>query len=194
GRHMWLWRDWVIQAFNSNMPYDQFLLQQIAGDLLPSPAPSMLIATGFQRNNMVTHEGGTIPEENLTNYNVDRVKTLGEAVLGLTLGCAQCHDHKYDPITQRDYYQVFAYFNTLSEQGLDGDRGRNARPSFEAKTVLETDELPELRRRIDAIKEQLAHPDAAAVAAWEAVERDELRRRGEGLALHPVKPIKVSTP
>ena len=133
---MWLWRDWVIDAFNRNMPYDQFLVEQLAGDLLPEPTEAQLIATGFQRNNMVTHEGGTIPEENLTNYNVDRVKTLGEAVLGLTLGCAQCHDHKYDPITQRDYYQLFAYFNTLSDIGLDGNAGVNPRPMFEARTVL----------------------------------------------------------
>jgi len=104
GRHMWLWRDWVIDAFNRNMPYDQFLREQLAGDLLPDRTEAQLIATGFQRNNMNTHEGGTIPEENLTNYNVDRVKTLGEAVLGLTLGCCQCHNHKYDPMTQEEYY------------------------------------------------------------------------------------------
>ena len=145
GRHMWLWRDWVINAFNTNLPYDQFLREQLAGDLLPNRTEAQLIATGFQRNNMNTHEGGTIPEENLTNYNVDRVKTLGEAVLGLTLGCCQCHDHKFDPLTQKDYYQIFAYFNTLSDVGLDGDRGIDSRPSIEAKTVLQTGEEPELR-------------------------------------------------
>lgn len=96
GRHMWLWRDWVIQAFNDNLPYDRLLVEQIAGDLLPDRTEGQLIASGFQRNNMTTHEGGTIPEENLVNYNADRVKTLGEAVLGLTLSCAQCHDHKFD--------------------------------------------------------------------------------------------------
>ncbi len=87
---------------------------------------------------MVTHEGGTIPEENLTNYNADRVKTLGEAVLGLTLGCAQCHDHKFDPITQKDYYQMFAFFNSLSDNGLDGNGGVNPGPFASAKTVLRT--------------------------------------------------------
>ena len=86
GRHMWLWRDWVINAFNTNMPYDQFLVEQLAGDLLDNPTNAQLIATGMQRNNMVTHEGGTIPAENLTIYNADRVKTLGEAIMGLTLG------------------------------------------------------------------------------------------------------------
>src|SRR5262245_33414313 len=148
GRNIWLWRDWVIDAFNRDLPYNEFLAEQLARDLVERPTDAQLIATGFQRNNMVTHEGDTIPEQNLTNYNVDRVKTLGEAVLGLTIGCAQCHDHKYDPITQRDYYSLFAYFNTLSDVGLDGDRGHNARPTLEARTVLRTDELPTLERRI----------------------------------------------
>ena len=101
GRQMWLWRDWVINAFNTNLPYDQFVRDQLAGDLVPNHTEAQQIATGFQRNNMNTHEGGTIPEENLANYNVDRVKTFGEAMLGLTLGCCQCHDHKYDPLKQR---------------------------------------------------------------------------------------------
>ena len=163
GRHMWLWRDWVIDAFNRNLPYDQFLRDQLAGDLLPNHTESQLIATGFQRNNMNTHEGGTIPAENLTNYNVDRVKTLGEAVLGLTLGCAQCHDHKFDPITQRDYYQIYAYFNTISDQGVDGDAGRNSRPVYEAKTMLQTGEEPQLRRKIKSLKNKLAAPRSSLI-------------------------------
>jgi hypothetical protein len=194
GRHMWLWRDWVIDAFNRNLPYDQFLRDQLAGDLLPNRTEAQLIATGFQRNNMNTHEGGTIPAENLTNYNVDRVKTLGEAVLGLTLGCAQCHDHKFDPITQRDYYQFYAYFNTLDDQGVDGDGGRNSRPVYQAKTVLETGEEPQLRREIKRMKEQLSNPDPAAVTRWENSERLRLRERGKDFQLHPVELLKVSTP
>ncbi|HEY3392564.1 MAG TPA: PSD1 and planctomycete cytochrome C domain-containing protein [Lacipirellulaceae bacterium] len=194
GRHMWLWRDWVIDAFNRNLPYDQFLREQLAGDLLPNRTESQLIATGFQRNNMNTHEGGTIPEENLANYNVDRVKTLGEAVLGLTLGCAQCHDHKFDPITQRNYYQFFAYFNTLSDIGLDGNSGVNSRPVYEAKTVLQTGEEPQLRREIERLKEKLANPDPAAVARWEESQRLQLRARGQDLQLHPVELLKISTP
>ncbi|HEY2416161.1 MAG TPA: PSD1 and planctomycete cytochrome C domain-containing protein [Pirellulaceae bacterium] len=194
GRNMWLWRDWVIQAFNSNLPYDQFLLQQIAGDMLPNPTSAMLIATGFQRNNMVTHEGGTIPEENLTNYNVDRVKTLGEAVLGLTLGCAQCHDHKYDPITQRDYYQLFAYFNTVSDVGLDGNGGKNPRPELQARTVLMTDEQPRVEAELARLKDQLARPDPKAVAAWVKEQNHERAERGKGLELQPLEVLKVSTP
>src|SRR5436190_20406409 len=137
------------------MPYDQFLLDQLAGDLLPSPSPAQLIATGFQRNNMVTHEGGTIPEENWTNYNADRVKTLGEAVLGLTLGCAQCHDHKYDPLTQKDYYQLFAYFNSASDIGLDGNGGKNPRPMMMARTVIKTDDQPRTAAEFAALQQQL---------------------------------------
>ncbi len=194
GRHMWLWRDWVINAFNTNLPYDEFLREQLAGDLLPNRTEAQLIATGFQRNNMNTHEGGTIPEENLTNYNVDRVKTFGEAVLGLTLGCAQCHDHKFDPITQRDYYQIYAYFNTLSDVGADGDRGINSRPIYEAKTVLQTGEEPALRNRIELLREKLVNVSNTEVERWAIDQRLRLQRRGKDLQLHPVELLKVSTP
>jgi len=194
GRHMWLWRDWVINAFNTNLPYDQFLREQLAGDLMPNHTEAQLIATGFQRNNMNTHEGGTIPEENLTNYNVDRVKTFGEAILGLTLGCAQCHDHKFDPITQRDYYQLYAYFNTLSDIGLDGNAGVNSRPIYEAKTVLQTGEEPELKKLIAELKNQLANPPSDAVKLWENEQRSRLSQRGKDFQLHPVELLKVSTP
>ena len=194
GRHMWLWRDWVIQAFNSNLPYNQFLTEQLAGDLLPNATPPQRIASGFQRNNMVTHEGGTIPEENLTNYNADRVQTLGEAILGLTLGCAQCHDHKYDPITQKDYYSLFAYFNTLGDIGLDGNAGVNPRPQWQAPTVLQTGEEQTLRQRIDELRRQLAQPDPKALAEWEAAQRRDLAERGRDLQLLPVRLMQVSTP
>jgi hypothetical protein len=194
GRHMWLWRDWVINAFNRNLPYDQFLLEQLAGDLLPNPTQSQLIATGFQRNNMVTHEGGTIPEENLVNYNADRVKTFGEAVLGLTLGCAQCHDHKYDPITQRDYYSLFAYFNTVSDIGLDGNGGVNAAPSIMARTVLPTTEVPEIARQIADARQRLEDVDQDAVDQWADQQRKRLAQRGRGFATHTARPLKVSTP
>jgi hypothetical protein len=194
GRHMWLWRDWVINAFNTNLPYDQFVREQLAGDLLPNRTDAQLIATGFQRNNMNTHEGGTIPAENLVTYNVDRVKTLGEAVLGLTLGCAQCHDHKFDPITQRDYYRLFAYFNTLSDVGLDGDAGVNSRPIYEAKTVLKTGEEPGLREQIKTLRSKLENPADEAIARWEEEQRAQLAARGKDFELHPVELLKVSTP
>lgn len=194
GRHLWLWRDWVIQAFNDNLPYDRFLATQLAGDLFPNRTESDQIATGFQRNNMVTHEGGTIPEENLTNYNADRVKTLGEAVLGLTLACAQCHDHKFDPITQKDYFRTFAFFNSLGDKGLDGNGGVNPGPFVRARTVLKTNDQPVLRARIAALEAKLAQPDPAVLGAWESRERARLAERGRDLQVLPVKVVKVSTP
>jgi hypothetical protein len=194
GRHQWLWRDWVIQAFNDNLPYDRFLMEQLAGDLLPDRTDAQKIATGFQRNNMVTHEGGTIAEENLTNYNADRVKTLGESVLGLTLGCAQCHDHKYDPLSQREYYQMFAFFNSLSDKAHDGDGGVNPGPIFHARTVLKTNEESLLIQQIATLKSKMANVDDAIFNAWEARELDQLARRGFGMEIHPIKTIKVSTP
>ncbi|HWA99197.1 MAG TPA: PSD1 and planctomycete cytochrome C domain-containing protein [Pirellulales bacterium] len=194
GRHQWLWRDWVIAAFNSNMPYDRFLVEQLAGDQVPGANDASLIATGFQRNNMVTHEGGTIPEENLVNYNADRVKTLGEAVLGLTLGCAQCHDHKYDPLTQRDYYRLFAYFNTVSDVGLDGNGGVDPRPYKPLHTVLRTGEERQVASELARLREQLAHPNAKQFAAWEKQQQRELARRGKGMRLLETELLKVSTP
>ena len=194
GRHMWLWRDWVIQSFNDNLPYDQFIVQQLAGDLLPNPTDGQVIATGFQRNNMVTHEGGTIPAENLTNYNADRVKTLGESMLGLTLGCAQCHDHKFDPISQKDYFQLFAYFNSLGDKGLDGNGGANPGPFVQKKTVLQAADLSTLPDRIAELKQKLARFDDAALARWTAEQGARLNERERGLRLYPVKLLKISTP
>ena len=194
GRHLWLWRDWVIQSLNDNMPYDRFLIEQLAGDLLPNRTESQLIATGLQRNNMVTHEGGTIAEENLTNYNADRIKTLGESILGLTLGCAQCHDHKYDPITQREYYQMFAFYNTLSDKGHDGDGGVSPGPRIQARTVLRTGEENSLEQQIATLGAKLGKADEQILAAWEAREKAILAKRGQDFAVHPVKTVKVSTP
>jgi hypothetical protein len=117
-RDMSAWRDWVIDAFNRNLPYDQFLTWQLAGDLLPQPTPEQRIATAFNRLHRQTNEGGSVDEEFRTEYVVDRVNTFGTAVLGLTVECARCHDHRFDPITQRDYYSLFAFFNNIDESGL----------------------------------------------------------------------------
>ena len=194
GRHAWPWRDWVIHAFQTNKPYDRFLVEQLAGDLLPDKSDETLVATGFQRNAMITHEGGTIPEENLVNYGVDRVKTFGEAVLGLTLACAQCHDHKFDPLTQEDYYSLFAYFNQTSEPALGGDGGINPDPVVPLRSVLVTGEEEALRARIARLEAELAQVDPRALAAWERDERAAQERRGAGLALHPVRLLEMSTP
>jgi len=194
GRHAWLWRDYVIDAFARNKPYDVFLREQLAGDLLPERDDTALLATGFQRNSMITHEGGTIPEENLVVYAADRVKTFGEAVLGLTLGCAQCHDHKSDPISQRDYYAMFAYWNGTSEPALGGDRGINAAPVASARSPLQTGEEAALQARIAALQAALDAPAPADVAAWESEQRALLATRGRDLQLHPVTLLQISMP
>ncbi len=119
-RSMWLWRDWVINAFNENMPYDQFTIEQLAGDLLDHATPSQRIATGFNRNHRINAEAGSIDEEFLAEYAADRVETTATVWLGLTIGCARCHDHKFDSITQKDFYQLVAFFNNIEEKGVDG--------------------------------------------------------------------------
>lgn len=120
-REMWPYRDWVVRSFNANQPFDSFTVEQIAGDLLPNPTEDQLIATGLQRCNITTNEGGTIDEENLANYAADRVQTLGWVYMGLTTNCAQCHDHKFDPITQRDYYSLAAFFRNTTQKPKDGN-------------------------------------------------------------------------
>ncbi len=120
-RTMWPWRDWVIYAFNKNYPYDQFVTWQLAGDLLPNPTKEQLLATGFNRNHKITQEGGVIQEEYRVEYVTDRTNTFGKAFLALTFECAHCHDHKYDPISQKAYYGTYAFFNQVPEKGLQGD-------------------------------------------------------------------------
>jgi len=117
-RTMWPWRDWVIHAFRTNMPYDQFVKMQLAGDLMPGATKEHILATGFNRNHKITAEGGSIPEEFRVEYVEDRTNTFGTAFLGLTMECARCHDHKYDPISQKEHFQLFSFFNNVEEQGL----------------------------------------------------------------------------
>ena len=120
-REMWAYRDWVIQAFNDNKPFDEFTVEQIAGDLLPNPTLDQFVATGFQRCNMTTNEGGVIPEEYEVIYAKDRADTTGMVFLGLTVGCATCHDHKFDPIAQRDFYSLTAFFRNTTQFVMDGN-------------------------------------------------------------------------
>jgi hypothetical protein len=143
-RTQWPWRDWVISAFNKNLSYDQFLTWQIAGDLLPNATKEQILATAFFRNHKYTEEGGVIPEEYRIEYNIDKTKTYSTGLLGLTVECAQCHDHKYDPISQEDYYRLFAFFNNSREVGYEGDisQSKPAKNPImrisdeEAKTIL----------------------------------------------------------
>ncbi len=129
-RTMWPWRDWVIHAFKENMPYDTFVTYQLAGDQLPNPTKEQILATGFNRNHKITFEGGVIPEEYRVEYVEDRTNTFGTAFLGMTMECARCHDHKYDPISQKNHFELFSFFNNLDEKGLVSDRNEVPAPTM----------------------------------------------------------------
>jgi hypothetical protein len=168
-RIMWRWRDWVIDAFNRNLPFDQFTVEQLAGDLLPGATLEQKIATGFNRNHRGNGEGGIIPEEYAVEYVVDRVETTATVWLGLTMGCARCHDHKFDPLKQREFYQVFAYFNNVPEQGRAIKIG-NSPPYIEAPTPRQQEELRLLEGRLAAAETEVAQLDPAlrkAQRKWE---------------------------
>ncbi len=178
GREMWRWREWVIEAFNKNLPFDQFILWQLAGDLLPDATLEQKLATGFCRNNMINFEGGAIAEEYLANYVFDRVNTFGTAFLGLTVACAQCHDHKFDPFTQKEYYQLYSYFNAVPENGLDGSKG-NAVPVMDVPSPSQEAKMASLRPLIADAEKQVAALTAradAAQAEWETTALTPLPR------------------
>lgn len=169
-RFMWRWRDWVIHAFNSDLPFDQFTIEQIAGDLLENPSLEQIIATGFNRNHRGNAEGGIIPEEYQVEYVVDRVDTTATVWLGLTIGCARCHDHKYDPIAQTDYYKLFAYFNNLPESGRAIKEG-NSPPLIKAPRTEEQEQLAWLDQQIVATEkrvEQFQKSLQQSQLQWEA--------------------------
>jgi hypothetical protein len=168
-RHMWRWRDWVIDAFNSNMPFDRFTVEQIAGDLLPGSTLDQKIATGFNRNHRGNSEGGIVPEEYLVEYAVDRLETTSTVFLGITLGCARCHNHKYDPFTQREFYQFFSYFNNVPELGRYLKYG-NTPPYVKAPTREQKSKLAALDRAALAAEQKFTANKSeieSAQARWE---------------------------
>jgi hypothetical protein len=168
-RDMWRWRDWVIEAFNANMPFDRFTVEQLAGDLLPEARLDQRIATGFNRNHRGNSEGGIVPEEYQVEYVVDRVDTTATVWLGLTIGCARCHSHKYDPISQDEFYRLYAYFNTIPEHGRAIKIG-NSPPLVQAPTPDQVVEGHRLDESLAAAEKHFAElqPElAAAQAAWE---------------------------
>lgn len=182
-RSMWRWRDWVIDAFNQNMPFDQFTIEQLAGDLLPEATASQKIATGFNRNHVINSEFGAIPDEYLAEYLADRVSTTATVWLGLTMECARCHDHKYDPITQREFYEFLAFFNTLPEQGLDG-LVSNAVPNLSAPTPDQSSRLAEISSQLtDARKswDELRSQVEEAQAKWEQMNTAPVNDIRDGL-------------
>ena len=181
GRQMWLWRDWVLSALRDNMPYDQFVIEQLAGDLLPDATVSQKIASGFNRNHVTTDEGGAISEEYLVEYAVDRVNTTSAVFLGLTMRCARCHNHKYDPVTQVDFYRFMSFFNSIEEPGLYSqtqDPNRAYEPFLEVPTSAQQESMAAMTERIDQLKlqmEQVSPTDAEERAAY---IRDTVERTG----------------
>ncbi|HWA97129.1 MAG TPA: DUF1553 domain-containing protein [Pirellulales bacterium] len=168
-RNAWPWRDWVIAALNANLPFDRFTIEQLAGDLLPNATRDQRIATGFNRNHMVTNESGVIEEEYRVGYVVDRLDTTTTAWLGMTIGCARCHDHKYDPISQREYYELFACFNTVEEKGLVKDP-LNPPPIVSLPTDDQSRRLAELAKQREQCAAMLK---AGSRALNEGLERWE---------------------
>ncbi len=185
-RVMWPWRDWVINAFNKNLPYDDFIKWQIAGDLLPNATLEQIVATGFNRNHKITQEGGVIDEEYRVEYVMDRTNTTATALLGLTMECARCHDHKYDPISQKEFYSFYGFFNKVKEKGR-----------------IEYGEIPEPNIKITAkeVEESLAFinkPDSIQEVKLMVMKDDAPERKTfilkRGVYDAPTKEVSVGTP
>lgn len=172
-REMWAWREWVIHAFNRNLPFDQFTIEQLAGDLLPNPSLEQKIATGFHRNHMINEEGGIIPEEFLAEYCADRVETTATVWLGLTMNCARCHDHKYDPLLQKDFYGLVAFFHNVPESGVgtySAPIRRNTPPFLKLPAPEAEAKLVTLNHELEKANQSLTNLTATALAGateWE---------------------------
>ena len=174
-REQWVWRDWVIHAFNSNMPFDQFTVEQLAGDLLPDSTDQQKLATAFHRNHPITIEGGVIDEEYRTEYVVDRVVTTSTVWLGLTMVCSRCHDHKYDPISQKEFYQFFAFFNQVPEKGNNGFN-----PKLQAASPLQSGERARIDRQLTASKKRFQNiraDQAAMFSEWALQATDDIQNQ-----------------
>ena len=167
-RTQWPWRDWVIHAFNKNIPYDQFLTWQVAGDMLPNATKEQILATGFFRNHKYTEEGGVIDEEYRIEYVLDKTKTFSKGILGLTIECAQCHDHKYDPFKQKDYYSLFAFFNNTKEIGYEGDVTQSKPAKNPLMTISDAD--------VKSVLSFINKKDTGNMTVSVMGERDTLRK------------------
>ncbi len=172
-RFQWRWRDYVIDAFNNDMPYDQFTVEQLAGDLLPHPTQDQIVATGFNRNHRINTEGGVVAEEWRVEAIIDRVETTSAVWLGLTTGCARCHDHKYDPISQKEFYSLFAYFNNVPESGTGEERPVNHPPLAKAPTKEQATKERELNTKLaylDSTRKGRLVADAGKSDNWQVNE------------------------
>lgn len=176
-RQMWIWRNWVIDAYNQNKPFDQFTIEQIAGDMLPGATIDQKIASAFNRNHRINGEGGVIPEEYRVEYVIDRLETTGTIWLGLTVGCARCHSHKFDPISHREFYSMFSYFNNVPEKGRDGNKG-NAEPILTVPVPGMEEKVLMAEQRINDLKvaQRVTTPEfLAELEQWKNVSRRGLR-------------------
>ena len=178
-RTMWRWREWVVDALNQNLSFDQFTVQQLAGDLLPDPGPEQKLATGFLRNNRVNGEGGSIADEFRVEYAVDRVNTVSTVWMGLTVGCARCHDHKYDPISQTEFFRLFAFFNNISEPGT---YRRSAAPTIKVPPRVVQRRMERIHRKLEVLDRR--SPEYAALEnehqrLWEQVPATMIMREDE---------------
>ena len=171
-RQQWPWRDWVIDAFNRNMPYDQFTIEQIAGDMLPEASLSQRVASGFNRNHRLNGEGGIIAEEWRVETVIDRVETTGTTWLALTLNCCRCHDHKYDPITQQEFYSLFSYFNNVAESGTLQGESRNTDPVLSVPTSEQQHQVAGYEKQIQQAQEALAQAEADIAVLMEPWETE----------------------
>ena len=170
GRQMWAWRDWVLRSLRDNMPFDRFVIEQLAGDLFPEPTLEQKIASGFHRNHVITDEGGAINEEYLVEYAADRTATTGAVFLGLTVQCARCHDHKFDPVSQEEYYSLFSYFNSNEEPGLytqEQDSNRAFEPFLQVPTMEQAAQEQETRTALDTLRAEMAAPTPEDALAFD---------------------------
>ncbi len=184
-RQIWKWREWVINAYNANMPFDRFVIEQLAGDLLPNPTLDQRVATGFNRNHPTNSEAGEEEDEYRSAYVIDRVNTTATAFLGLTMACAQCHDHKYDPISQRDFYAFYSFFNNIKERDADF---MNPRPTIPVPNPDQAARLADLQARIAALKARLERDDPLADTAQKEWEKRALARLGKPLEWTTAQP------
>jgi hypothetical protein len=187
-RKVWKWREWVINAYNANMPFDQFTVEQLAGDLLPNATLAQKVATGFNRNHPTNSEAGEEEDEYRSAYVVDRVNTTATVFLGLTLACAQCHDHKYDPISQRDYYSFYSFFNNVKERDADF---LNPRPTIPVPNPDQEPRLADVKARLAALKQRLDRDDPLTDAAQKEWERRALERLGKPVEWTTVRPTAL---
>ena len=190
-RTMWPWRDWVLNAYKNNMPFDQFTIEQLAGDLLPEANVQQKVASGFNRNHATTDEGGAIAEEFRVEYVVDRVKTTGNIWMGMTLECAQCHDHKYDPISQEEYYRFYAFFNNNADPGMQTRRGNQA-PVIDVISPTQLKLKEEAEKKIAGIQKQLEARRQDAKDDFDRWAEDQFLEASTGNETGPVEPAGLT--